>query len=103
VWSGGLFCGFSSDPVHSRTEWVHTPFGSNRHLHDYAGHGSDVWTNADGWAQFTFEPNAFGSAQNFVAYAPSDVTRPIPIRPQGRAGSGSFKDFSAITVKPPHP
>ena len=73
TWSGGLFCGYSSDPIRHRSEWVHTPFGPNRHLHDYAGHGPDVWTNQDGWGYFTFGPNVFGSAQNYVAYAPSGV------------------------------
>ncbi len=100
IWSGGLFCGFSSDPVNHRSEWVHTPFGPHRHLHDYAGHSPDVWTNQDGWALFSFGPNEFGSAQNYVAYAPAGVDFQIPIAPRGRRGSGNFKDFSTITVKP---
>jgi alpha-amylase len=99
TWSGGLFCGYSSDPIHSRSEWIHTPFGPNRHLHDYTGHGPDVWTNQDGWGFFTFGPNAFGSAQNYVAYAPSGVDFRIPIAPKGRKGTGRFTDFSAITVR----
>ena len=100
TWSGGLFCGFSSDPINHRSEWVHTPFGPHRHLHDYAGHGPDVWTNQDGWGLFNFGPNEFGSAQNYVAYAPAGVEFQIPIAPRGRRGSGTFKDFSTITVKP---
>ena len=60
TWSGGLFCGYSSDPINHRSEWIHTPFGPNRHLHDYTGHGPDVWTNQDGWGYFTFGPNVFG-------------------------------------------
>lgn len=99
MWSGGLFCGYSSDPINHRSEWVHTPFGPNRHLHDYTGHGPDVWTNSDGWANFTFGPNAFGSAQNYVAYAPAGVNYPIPIQHRGRKGSGRFTDFRSITVR----
>jgi hypothetical protein len=101
TWSGGLFCGFSSDPMHSRSEWVHTPFGPNRHLHDYAGHGPDLTTNHDGWALFTFAPNLLGSAQNYVAYAPSGTQYRIPHQPKGRSGSGLFKDFTAVTVRAP--
>ena len=96
-WSGGLFCGYSSDPIRHRSEWVHTPFGPNRHLHDYTGHGADVWTNQDGWGFFTFGPNVFGSAQNYVAYAPSGTEYQIPIQPKGRKGTGRFTDFSSIT------
>jgi alpha-amylase len=99
IWSGGLFCGYSSDPVNYRSEWVHTPFGPNRHLHDYTGHGPDIWTNQDGWAYITFGPNEFGSAQNYVAYAPSGVEHEIPVQPKGRKGTGRFTDFSSITVK----
>lgn len=100
TWSGGLFCGYSSDPINRRSEWIHTPFGPHRHLHDYTGHGPDVWTNNDGWAYFTFGPNQFGSAQNYVAYAPAGVEYAIPVTPKGRKGSGRFTDFSSITVKP---
>ena len=95
----GLFCGYSADPVNYRSEWIHTPFGPNRHLHDYTGHGPDVWTNQDGWGFFTFGPNFFGSAQNYVAYAPSGVEFRIPIAPKGRKGTGRFTDFSSITVR----
>jgi alpha-amylase len=98
-WSGGLFCGYSSDPIHHRNEWVHTPFGPNRHLHDYAGHGPDVWTNQDGWGFFTFDPNSFGSAQNYVAYAPSGVEYKVPVEPRGRKGTGRFTDFNSITIR----
>jgi alpha-amylase len=97
--SGGLFCGYSSDPIHYRSEWVHTPFGPNRQLHDYAGHGPDVWTNQDGWAFFTFGPNVFGSAQNYVAYSPSGTEFQVPIEPRGRRGTGQFTDFNSITVR----
>lgn len=99
TWSGGLFCGYSSDPINHRSEWIHTPFGPNRHLHDYTGHGPDVWTNGDGWAYFTFGPNVFGSAQNYVAYAPAGVVHNIPTQPRGRKGNGRFTDFTSITIR----
>jgi hypothetical protein len=81
-------------------KWVHTPFGPHRHLHDYTGHAPDAWTNQDGWAYFTFGPNEYQSAQNYVAYAPAGVNYQIPITPRGRKGSGRFTDFSSITVRP---
>jgi alpha-amylase len=93
-WSGGLLCGFSTDPINSRSEWMNTPFGPNRHLHDYTGHGSDIWTNADGWALVPFGPNVYGSAQNTVAYAPAAVEHTIPIVPRARKQTGSLTDFS---------
>lgn len=102
TWSGGLFCGYSTDPINSRSEWVHTPFGPHRQLHDYTGHGRDLWTNQDGWARFTFGQNEFYSAQNYVAYAPVGVNYEIPINPKGRKGTGRFKDFSTITVRHNH-
>jgi Domain of unknown function (DUF1939) len=99
TWSGGLFCGYSSDPINHRNEWIHTPFGPNRHLHDYSGHGADVWTNQDGWGYFTFGPNAYGSAQNYVAYSPAGTDYHVPITPRGRRGTGHFTDFSSIAVR----
>lgn len=93
-WSGGLLCGFSTDPINSRSEWMNTPFGSNRHLHDYTGHGPDIWTNADGWALVPFGPNVYGSAQNTVAYAPAGVEHTIPIVPRADKQTGSLTDFS---------
>jgi hypothetical protein len=58
-----------------------------------------VWTNQDGWGYFTFGPNFFGSAQNYVAYAPSGTQHRIPIKPGGRKGTGQFTDFNSITVR----
>jgi hypothetical protein len=60
-----------------------------------------VWTNQDGWGFFTFGPNVFGSAQNYVAYSPSGVEFSVPISPKGRNGTGRFTDFSSITVRHP--
>jgi hypothetical protein len=98
TWSGGLFCGYSSDPINNRSEWIHTPFGPNRHLHDYAGHGPDIWTNQDGWGYFPFGPNVSGSAQNYVTYAPAGAEYKIPVKPKGRKGTGRFTDFGSISI-----
>lgn len=93
-WSGGLLCGFSSQPVEWRNEWVHTPFGPNVHLHDYTGHYGDLWTNGDGWINLAVGPNVNGSAQNGFAYAPYGVDRAIPIKPLPNTQTGSLTDFS---------
>ena len=98
-WSGGLLCAFSSDPINPRSEWVHTPFAPNTHLHDYAGHGFDLWTNRDGWVELTVGPNVNGSAQNYVCYAPAGVTQAVPIKPIQHLALGNFTDFSSITAK----
>ena len=80
-------------------KWVHTPFGPNRHLHDYTGHGPDVWTNQDGWGYFTFGPNVFGSAQNYVAYALEQHRVPeIPIPAEGPQ---RYRPIPPISVRLP--
>lgn len=93
-WSGGLLCAFSRDPMEARSAWVNTPFQPNTHLHDYLGHGPDLWTNADGWVQLELGPNVYGSAANSVAYAPAGVDRAIPITPIREHMTGSLTDFS---------
>ena len=98
-WSGGLLCGFSSDPVNARSQWVQTPFAPGTHLHDYAGHGPDLFVNPDGWVQAVFGPNVNGSAQNYCCWAPAGVNRAVPVRPLQWHAGGSFTDFSDITVR----
>ena len=93
-WSGGLLCGFNTDPIDPRGEWVQTPFSPNTWIHDYLGHGNDLLVNSDGWVYLTIGPNEFGSAQNGVAYAVRGVNRAIPIKPIAHAATGSFTDFS---------
>ena len=98
-WSGGCLCGYSTDPVHARTQWVHTPFAPGTPLHDYAGHGPDLHVNAHGWVECVFGANAWGAAQNYVMYAPAGVSYRIPRPPVGRKGTGAFRDFRSITVR----
>lgn len=97
--SAGLLCGFNRSTSATWSGWVRTPFRRNVHLHDYTGHGPDLWTNADGWVNLTLGPNPNGSAQNYVCYAPAGVNHGIPIKPRQEHMSGSLFDFSDITVR----
>ena len=95
-WSGGLLCGFSRDPINVQRRWVSTPFGAGQHLHDYLGHGPDVWTNADGWVELHLGPNVYSGANNGVMYAPAGVNRSIPIEPLASPTPGSLFAFGEI-------
>lgn len=97
----GAFCGFSSEPIVTRKQWIATPFKPYTRIHDYSGHGPDLTTNADGWCEFVFGPNVYGSAQNYVMYAEANHTH-IPKRiALQRKGTGNFFDFSSVNVKLP--
>lgn len=60
----GLLVGLNDNSASGRTEWVSTAFGGNVQLHDYTGHGPDIWTANDGRVQISVPANSY------VAYAP---------------------------------
>jgi alpha-amylase len=76
-WSGGLLTCLNFDTMNSHTVTVQTTFGGNRHLHDYAGHGPDVWTDGFGQVTITVPSNAYSGGESYLFYAPSGVTSPI--------------------------
>ena len=99
-WSGGLLCAMNADPMNRRGTWVPTPFGPNRHLHNYASTwGPDIWTNSDGWAYVETGPNVNGAATSYVAYSPAGVDQQIPVTPVVHRPKGSLTDFSNITAR----
>jgi alpha-amylase len=75
---GNLLTGINNDEGAWRTEWVQTGFGSNVHLHDYAGHQPDAWTNQDGWVQISVPPG------NYVCFARDGFESDLPINPARR-------------------
>ncbi|WP_263382438.1 alpha-amylase domain-containing protein [Granulicella arctica] len=72
-WSGGMVTVVNFNTLTERSFWAPTPCGPNRLLHDYTGHLPDVWTNADGWANFTVHSNAYSSGTSYGIYAPAGV------------------------------
>lgn len=67
-----LLVGMNSDPDSARTITVATGFGPKARLHDYAGHGPDLVTDAQGQATITIPPNKDG--RSYVCYARPGVT-----------------------------
>jgi hypothetical protein len=78
----GLLVGLNNDPSGPRTIEVATAFGANVLLHDYAGHGPEVVTNAQGIARLTVPRNAAG--RGYVCYS--------------RAGIGGGFEVATLTV-----
>ena len=62
-----LLVGLSDNASSSRTVTVQTNFGNNTHLHDYTGHGPDVWTGWDGKATITIPSDYNGGG--YVCYS----------------------------------
>ena len=79
-WSGGLLTGINFNVLSPRTVTCDTPFGPNRHLHDYTGHHGDVWTDAYGRATFTISSNAWSRGLSYVCFAPAGVSLHYPLR-----------------------
>lgn len=62
-----LLVGLNDNGSSSRTVSVQTNFGSNVSLHDYTGHGPDVWTGWDGKATITIPADVNGGG--YVCYS----------------------------------
>ena len=97
-WSGGLLVGLNGDPIATRTLTVATGFGPHVQLHDYTGHGWDVWTDGDGLATITIPPNVNGSAKSYVCYARADVEYAPPIN--RRSTTQEIVGDQRLSVKP---
>jgi len=83
--SGGLLTALNFNTLTPRTITCGTPFGPNRHLHDYAGHHEDIFTDGSGNATFTIPSNAFSRGESFLCFAPAGVDRPFPSRKMSTA------------------
>jgi alpha-amylase len=62
-----LLVGLNNGAGGSRSLTVQTAFGSGVQLHDYTGHGDDVWTGGQGEVTLTLPPNDNGLG--YVAYS----------------------------------
>lgn len=77
--SPGLLTGLNFDTWNKRTVKVNTSFGPNCHLHDYSGHGPDVWTDSNGHATISIPSNAFNNGQSYVCYSRAGLGKEIPL------------------------
>jgi alpha-amylase len=63
-----LLVGLNNDPSSNwKSVTVQTGFGANVHLHDYSGHGGDLWTDHAGKVALFIPPNHNG--QGYVCYS----------------------------------
>jgi alpha-amylase len=95
----GLLVGVSTDPLYPQTRTVQTAMGGGVHLHDYSGHGEDVWTNNDGTVTITIPSNHYGAGNSYVCYSRDGFQgRPIPIN--GRQTVQTFYGASDLDISP---
>jgi alpha-amylase len=71
LWGPRLLVGLNSDEQSARTITVQTDFGPNAALHDYTGHGADVWTDGNGSVTLTIPRNAGGLG--YICYSVAGV------------------------------
>jgi alpha-amylase len=70
-----LLCGFNNDSWGgSKRVYVKTGFGPNVHLHDYTGHGPDVWTDWQGGMLMEIPENDNGSG--YCCYSVVGLSKP---------------------------
>ena len=96
--SGGLLTAINFNTLAARTITCATPFGPNRHLHDYTGHHSDITTDNNGNATFTIPSNAFARGQSYLCFAPAGVDRAFP--QQRRTTTQTFFASPDLDVMP---
>lgn len=66
-----LLTGLNDHPTNARTVTVSTLFAANTRLHDYTGHGLDVWTDANGRVTITVPANVHGGG--YVCYSTEGI------------------------------
>lgn len=75
----GLLVGLHNDMYNGwATVDVQTNFGSGVRLHDYTGHGGDIWTDWRGHASLPVPPNDNG--HGYVCYSVADINKAIAIQ-----------------------
>jgi alpha-amylase len=65
----GLLTAFNFDTWNVKPIRCRTSFGSHVHLHDYTGRHGDIWTDAEGFADFTIPSNAFSKGQSYLCFS----------------------------------
>jgi alpha-amylase len=80
--SPGLLTALNFDTYNTRQITCATSFGANVHLHDYAGHHGDIWTDWQGNATFTIPPNAYTDGRSYLCFSRANSDRPVTYHPR---------------------
>jgi len=96
----GLLTALNFDTFNARTITCPTTFGPNVHLHDYAGHHGDIWTDAVGRANFTIPSNAFQNGQSYFCFSRAGDSRPI--QASKRSTTQTFFGAADLDIPPAH-
>lgn len=94
----GVLVGLNNDvwdPYWKRAN-VQTNFGPYALLHDYSGHGQDVWTDGNGRVTIWIPPNVHG--RGYVCYAWAGLSQPN--RTISRSTTQVFEGASDLDIPP---
>jgi len=75
----GLLTALNFDTGNAKSIRCWTSFGSNVQLHDYTGRHGDIWTDANGFAQFTIPSNASSKGQSYLCFSRAGLNFPTAI------------------------
>jgi alpha-amylase len=75
----GLLTALNFDTWNAKPIRCRTSFGSNVQLHDYTGRHGDIWTDTDGFANFTIPSNAFSKGQSYLCFSRAGLNFPTGI------------------------
>jgi galactose oxidase len=92
----GLLVGLNNDPENAHTITVATSFGPHIALHDYAGHSSDVVTNAQGQATLMVPRNSDG--HGFICYSRTGIDGSFAV--ETRAATQQFEGAADLDLPP---
>ncbi|HUH68100.1 MAG TPA: hypothetical protein VLZ05_04005 [Mycobacterium sp.] len=96
--SPGLLTALNFDTYNRRTISCQTAFGPNVHLHDYAGHSPDVWTDGNGQVTFTIPPNAYENGQSYLCFSRAGLGGPINV--SSRSTTQTFFGAADLDILP---
>lgn len=96
--SPGLLTALNFDTFNRRTITCQTTFGPNVHVHDYAGHSSDVVTDGNGQVTFTIPPNAHENGQSYLCFSRAGLGGLIEVSP--RSTTQTFFGAADLDILP---
>jgi alpha-amylase len=91
-----LLVGLNNCQESPRTITVDTGFGPNAILHDYAGHGGDVWTDGRGRVTITIPRNDGG--RGYVCYSRAGLSGDLAI--QGHSVTQDYEGAQDLDIPP---
>jgi alpha-amylase len=91
-----LLVGLNNDGSQPRSIDVQTAFGANVRLHEYSGHGNDVWTDGSGAVSLEIPANVDG--RGYVCYSRPGYARPFV--PTSRTTTQVFEGAADLDLAP---